>query len=324
MPPAHQGLRADEGAAGVVELGLKPDLELVLVLLQGGARIAEECVLPLGAFAHVGGVVGDAPGLVTEDGLLGQQGLVDHGVGVAVRLTQVVDAHVDLNGVAQLVAAVALEEQGVALLRGGAVVHGAEADELVQTQVAGEAVRAVVLVEVKAVVLEQVHAGLVAEGGVDVAEIVEVEEDQAVGAARVVPQPAVHTLGEAVGVVETGEGVDGGGHQGGDVHGGEADALPQVVQVAVAQLQVAHGTLRRGSGAEGQIVEGLVLQGGDDAVQREGGTEVLVLRGVHQALDVVEHIILVAAEVGVLVHRAGELVAGAEGEIPAGVRVQQA
>ena len=37
-----------------------------------------------------------------------------------------------------------------------------------------------------------------------------------------------------------------------------------------------------------------------------------------------EHIALVAAEGGVLVHRAGELVAGAEGEIPAGVSVQQA
>ena len=130
-------------------------------------------------------------------------------------LAQVVDAHVDLNGVVQLVAAVVLEEQGVALLRGEAVVHGAEADELVQAQVSGEAVRAVVLVEVETVVLEQVHAGLVAEGGVDVAEIVEVEEDQTVGAARVVPQPAVHTLDEAVGVVEGGEGVDGGGHQGG-------------------------------------------------------------------------------------------------------------
>ena len=180
------------------------------------------------------------------------------------------------------------------------------------------------LVEVETVVLEQIHAGLVAEGGVDVAEIVEVEEDQSVGAARVVPQPGVHTLGEAVGVVEAGDGVDGGGHQGGDVHRGEADALPQVGQVAIAQLNVAHGALRRGSGAEGQVVEGLALQGGDDAVQREGGTEVLVLRRVHQALDVVEHIILVAAEAGVLVHRAGELVAGAEGEIPAGVRVQQA
>lgn len=322
MLPAHKGLRADEDAAGVVELGLKPDLELIL--LQGGAHIAEERVLPLGALAHVRGVVGDAPGLVAEDGLLGQQGLVDHGVGVAVRLAQVVDAHVDLNGVIQLVAAAALEEQGVALLRGEAVVHGAEADELIRAQVAGEAVRAVVLVEVETAVLEQVHAGLVAEGGVDVAEIVEVEEDQTVGAARVVPQPAVHTLDEAVGVVEGGEGIDGGGHQGGDVHRGDDDALPQVVEVAVAQLQVAHGALRRGSCAESQIVEGLMLQGGDDAVQRKRGTEVLVLRRVHKALDVMEHIALVAAEAGVLVHRAGELVAGAEGEIPAGARIQQA
>ena len=281
-------------------------------------------MLPLGALAHVRGVVGDAPGLVAEDGLLGQQGLVDHGVGVAVRLAQVVDAHVDLNGVIQLVAAAALEEQGVALLRGEAVVHGAEADELIRAQVAGEAVRAVVLVEVETAVLEQVHAGLVAEGGVDVAEIVEVEEHQAVGAARVVPQPVVHTLDEAVRVVEGGEGIDGGGHQGGDVHRGDDDALPQVVEVAVAQLQVAHGALRRGSGAESQIVEGLTLQGGDDAVQRKRGTEVLVLRRVHKALDVMEHIALVAAEAGVLVHRAGELVAGAEGEIPAGARIQQA
>ena len=322
MLPAHQGLRADEGAVGVVELGLKPNLELILV--QRGAYIAEEHVVAVGTLTHVGGVVGDAPGLVAADGLLGQQGLVDHGIGIAARLTQVVDTYVDLNGVVQLVVAVALEEQGVALLGGEAVVHGAEADELVRVQVAGEGVRAVVLVEVEAVVLEQVHAGLVAEGGVDIAEIVEVEEDQTVGAARIVVKPGIYALDEAVGVVDAGDGVDGGGHQGGDVHGGEDDALLQVVQVAVAQLNVAHGALRRGGCAEGQIVEGLVLQGGDDAVQREGGTEVLVLRGVHQALDVVEHIALVAAEGGVLVHRAGELVAGAEGEIPAGVSVQQA
>ena len=99
----------------------------------------------------------------------------------------------------------------------------------------------------------------------------------------------------------------------GDVHRGEDDALPQVVEVAVAQLQVAHGGARRGGCAERQVVEGLMLQGGDDAVQRKRGTEVLVLRRVHQALEVMEHIALVAAGTGVLVHRAGELVAGAEG-----------